>query len=106
MSREAFITMELIGLSTSPRTSASKCFTRTICHVKLTSKLELIIEPIIQQLHKQNNNLNYAKKVVDDVDEQNLEQINACDKVSEDLKALRKNYNELVKELGELFVSI
>ena len=49
---------------------------------------ELIIDPIIQQLHKQNNNLSYAKKVVDDVDEQNSEQINACDKVSEDLKNL------------------
>ena len=32
---------------------------------------ELIIDPIIQHLNKQNNKMNYAKKVVDDVDEQN-----------------------------------
>ena len=61
------------------------------------------VDPIIQQLNKQNNNMNYARKVVDDVEEQNSEHINACDKVYEDLKALWKNYKELVKEVGELF---
>ena len=46
--------------------------------------------------------MNYARKVVDDLEEQNMEHINACDRVHEDLKALWKNYKELVKELGEI----
>ena len=49
---------------------------------------ELIVDPIVQQLHKQNNNMNYARKVVDDVEEQNMEHINAGDRVFKDLKAL------------------
>ena len=49
---------------------------------------ELVVDPIIQQLNKQNNNMNYARKVVDNVEEQNVEHINACDRVYKDLKAL------------------
>ena len=32
---------------------------------------ELIIDPIVEQLHKQNNNMNYARKVIDEIDDQN-----------------------------------
>ena len=98
--------MELTGLSTYPRTSASKYFTRTKCHVKYfkvsqaikkiaeditpmnnymqvplkmpvdtplkihtwKDSRELIVDPIIQHLKKQNNDMNYAKKVVDDIE--------------------------------------
>ena len=53
---------------------------------------ELVVDPIVQQIHKQNNNMNYARKVVDDIEEQTMTHIDACDRTFQDLKVLWSNY--------------
>ena len=53
---------------------------------------ELIIDPIVEQLHKQNNNMNCARKVVDEIDDQTTAHIEECNNTFKDPKVLQTNY--------------
>ena len=49
---------------------------------------ELVVDSIFQKNHKQKNDMNHARKVVDDIEEQTMTHIDACDRAFQDLKVL------------------